>query len=171
MSTICHLVLENSVACKAALSVTFTTCFGLVRHHEALFCSFRFPMLSGSSTECLIAHKSRGSCRGSGSGEVAALNAQVRCMCNLFLNQWKTLTEIYQLACLQTAVAASPCSPTDLACSCTNMTLQGQVQLCVATSCTLRDALSTWSTTQHTSGRDLTFGSHEEHINHPLLPR
>lgn len=79
------------------------------------------------------------------------------------------LTAISQLACLQTAVAESPCSPTDLACSCTNMTLQAQVQLCVAGSCSLRDSLSTQSTIQQTSARDLTFGSHEEHIDHPLL--
>jgi hypothetical protein len=39
-------------------------------------------LLSGSSTECLVAHKSRGSSRGSGSGKVADVDAKVWCMCN-----------------------------------------------------------------------------------------
>jgi len=84
------------------------------------------------------------------------------------------LTRVSQLACLETAVAASPCSPTDIACSCSNMTLQAQVQLCVAGSCTLRESLSTHPHIQHYTEWDLTSCRHEERVVHPLsgaLPR
>ncbi|EME78938.1 uncharacterized protein MYCFIDRAFT_60432 [Pseudocercospora fijiensis CIRAD86] len=47
------------------------------------------------------------------------------------------------LGCLKTAIAASPCSPLDHACSCSNKTIASQVQICVLASCTIPEALTT----------------------------
>ncbi|KAK5112246.1 hypothetical protein LTR62_004407 [Meristemomyces frigidus] len=51
------------------------------------------------------------------------------------------------LQCLEAAVATSPCAATDLACqlasSCSNCTMQAQIELCVVKSCTIKEALTT----------------------------
>ncbi|KXS98298.1 hypothetical protein AC578_6831 [Pseudocercospora eumusae] len=51
------------------------------------------------------------------------------------------------LGCLQTVIAASPCSPLDHACSCGNKTIAAQVQVCVLASCTISEALTTKNVT------------------------
>ncbi|EME43990.1 hypothetical protein DOTSEDRAFT_71707 [Dothistroma septosporum NZE10] len=50
-------------------------------------------------------------------------------------------------ACLLTAIAASPCSATDLECSCSNATLTAIVEECVTTSCGIRQQLTSKNTT------------------------
>ncbi|KAK4501881.1 hypothetical protein PRZ48_007690 [Zasmidium cellare] len=51
------------------------------------------------------------------------------------------------LSCLQTAIAASPCSSTDIPCSCSNATITAEVQACVLQSCSIKNQLTTQNTT------------------------
>ncbi|KXT12159.1 hypothetical protein AC579_2428 [Pseudocercospora musae] len=51
------------------------------------------------------------------------------------------------LGCLETVIAASPCSPLDHACSCGNKTIAAEVQVCVLASCTISEALTTKNVT------------------------
>lgn len=112
---------------------------------------------------CLAAAQDAATTSQEASAAAAAAAAQLllsmpKCgVCAIASCQETKLTRISQLACLETAVAASPCSPTDIACSCSNMTLQAQVQLCVAGSCTLRESLSTHphNPALHRMGSDL----------------
>ncbi|KAL1999864.1 hypothetical protein VTN02DRAFT_3881 [Thermoascus thermophilus] len=47
------------------------------------------------------------------------------------------------LKCIVSSIPGSPCAPTDQACICTNPELNSKIELCVSTSCTIRESLST----------------------------
>lgn len=48
-----------------------------------------------------------------------------------------------QLTCLSAAIANSTCSPTDVACTCTNEALTAQATVCIMGSCTMPEILCT----------------------------
>ncbi|KAH7410677.1 CFEM domain-containing protein [Cadophora sp. MPI-SDFR-AT-0126] len=56
------------------------------------------------------------------------------------------------LVCLQAAVVESPCSATNVTCTCTNAPLQKAVTLCVSANCTVPEALSTKNITETLCG-------------------
>ncbi|KLU91462.1 hypothetical protein MAPG_09982 [Magnaporthiopsis poae ATCC 64411] len=55
-------------------------------------------------------------------------------------------------ACLKTAVAQSPCAPTDQACICTNEKLQAQATVCITGSCPIKQTLFVANITATTCG-------------------
>ncbi|KAL6399500.1 hypothetical protein AUP68_18048 [Ilyonectria robusta] len=56
------------------------------------------------------------------------------------------------ILCLATAIADSPCTATNQTCMCTNEAFQSQVAVCVAGSCTIKEALFTKNTTSTNCG-------------------
>ncbi|KXT09771.1 hypothetical protein AC579_6150 [Pseudocercospora musae] len=64
------------------------------------------------------------------------------------------------LTCLETAIAASPCSATDLSCSCNNATLTAQVTVCAAQECTIKQQLTTKNTTDTLCSRPIRDQTH-----------
>ncbi|EME85272.1 uncharacterized protein MYCFIDRAFT_83369 [Pseudocercospora fijiensis CIRAD86] len=57
------------------------------------------------------------------------------------------------LTCLETMVLASPCSFTDLDCSCNNATIAEQVAVCVLGTCSVKQTLSTKNITEIMCGK------------------
>ncbi|KAK0628088.1 hypothetical protein DIS24_g10834 [Lasiodiplodia hormozganensis] len=56
------------------------------------------------------------------------------------------------LLCLEKNIAASPCGLTDTECSCSNSTLNAQIELCVVTTCKVKEQLTTKNATQTLCG-------------------
>ncbi|KAF7187197.1 Satratoxin biosynthesis SC1 cluster protein 4 [Pseudocercospora fuligena] len=64
------------------------------------------------------------------------------------------------LTCLETAVLASPCSFTDLDCSCNNATIAEQVAVCALGSCTIKESLSMKNITETMCGKPVRDRTH-----------
>lgn len=68
-----------------------------------------------------------------------------------FYCQYLLIRLFSQLDCVVSAVLNSTCALTDTACICADATLQGQAQQCVVASCTIREQLSTSTTSSSLS--------------------